>query len=422
MSERRLKDLKILDGDRSAHGTASKAARKRLPSRVFLYNASIQYENLGDLTINKHLFESLRQHGHIRFNTKNSSSPLPGSGVGKLGTGPSDGNYESYFSKMGIEPHEILADGLWGFVKIILNNSPLNLFRSSRDKLKVYLVFTPGGISGNLTLGVLARTAFLTLATCLGAKSARFGVSIGPFSRPRERIERFQARCLTVNTVRDSQSEAYARQIGMRDTRHFPDFGFLLKRNAETPNPLPAAGPYVVISLRNDNLSSQQVQRMLEWLGRCVEQVSSEKTLTLVFSWQVDRDADLMRTLAAHYNERFPVHIFERWHDQAELFAIYRDAAFLITNRLHVFLFAASQGSIPFAAVTDPANRKLTGLIRDLELDHLIYDYTDQPSTVPTWPQIEGFSTITRNKIGRAFDSAATSIHQELTAIFQNDN
>lgn len=269
---------------------------------------------------------------------------------------------------------------------------------------------------------MLARAVFVILASGLGAKSVRLGVSIGPFSRPRERIERLQARCLSVNTVRDTQSEDYARQIGIRDTRRFPDFGFLLKRNAETPNPLPADGPYVVVSLRNDNLSPQQVKQMLDWLGRCVDHISSEKTPALVFTWQVDRDADLMRTLAAHYKQRFPVHIYERWDDQAKLFAIYRDAAFLITNRLHVFLFAAAQGSIPFAAVTESANGKLTGLIRDLDLDHLIYDYTDQPGTVPTWPQIEGFSNSTRDKIDRAFDSAAKSIHQQLRAIFQNDN
>jgi len=411
----------MLQGGRKDTGVASKFEANGRAGRVFLYNATVQYENLGDLKINKYLFQSLRLHGQIRFNTKNSKAPLPEPGVNTPSAGPSNDNPEYYYSKMGIEPHEILSAGVWGFVKIIIKNSPVNIFLSPAGKMKVYLVFTPGGISGNLTPGVLARAAFIFFASQLGARPIRLGVSLGPFSPKRETIERLQARCLTVNTVRDPQSEDYAKQLGIRNIRRFPDFGFLVKRNAETHNPLPANAPYCVISLRNDNLSPRQTQQMLDWLERCVSTMCAETKPTLVFSWQVTRDAGLMRALAAQYGDRFNVHTVEPRDDDAELFAVYRDAAFLLTNRLHVFLFAASQGSIPLAVVTGSANQKLTGLIRDLELDHLMYDYTEQPDVVPTWQQIDAFSCSTKEQITRAFDRASTSIHQDLETMFQND-
>lgn len=331
----------------------------------FFYMLRTQYENLGDQVINRECLALLRKHGSVRVNV-----------VGA----PKD-----FVSGLLLAPNEV-CDSNVAFTR--------ELLAARRFGDVVYMVLVPGAVLGDVQPSQIVRQAALIAGyaalKALGVRIIRIGASFGPFTPRRRWIERQKARTMAFIGMRDRLSLAYAQAHSIPGGESFPDFAFMLPAQAR---PLQGASDQLILSFRADN--EDEINALAVAIQKFLANADPYKTLRLLIASQVERDRATGRALAALVADTRSVNYIDVAEGESALMDSYSASAGVLSNRLHVLLFALSRGA-PVRALVNPArNRKIIGLFEDAGLGDRLVDI-GSPAAIDAmpWPDVPPDPTI----------------------------
>lgn len=343
--------------------------------RLFFLDNKIQFENLGDLAINKMLIHALRPHGRVIFNDREVPA--------------------LFLEELELREEEHLSRSGRTF-KTTLRKSLMD------RKAAVHLVRTPG--HRNNGFGLLTPAPLLLnclrffLYSRLGCRIILLGASVGPF-HPRARIfERFMRSCMSAYTLRDSLSLVHAREAGIKPVRCCPDLAFLLEP------PLRGQEPRgIVFSFRETDDEKLLRQTCLNLAATLAP------AGPVTFAVQVDRDLPLNTRLARALTEQgLSAQVADCGGRLQHSLTLYARNRLVFSNRLHVLLFALMAGSLPLIM---NGGAKITGLFKDLSLDELIRT----PRTLPDSRTIHQLEQTLAQRRGPLLDEMRRRVRSEIT-------
>ena len=378
---------------RLATAPAERGDAHTTTDRLF-YSARTQYENLGDLVINRELLTMLRPFGRFCIDVR--------------------GVPAWYRAAIGVAPVEAETSS-WSFSLRLLGAALRR--RIGGDAGQVYLILNPGGFQGGLTLFGAARLTAIVAAFAvlrvIGVRICRFGASIGPFAPLRARLEACKTWFMYAPTARDSLSLAYATSIGMRGVRYFPDLAFAMHPVIAntTDRELPAR--YVVFSFREIRAAHRRTA-LLSWLDAlCVRLREAELAVVLVS--QVAFDTGFNEALAERYRDQVQARHLGGTLSEAEILGIYRGAACVVSNRLHVLLFALV---LRVPAFAPDANEKIRGILADSHLDQLLVDTAQLHPALGRIPPDADFRQEFVTTVRKLIDTKQEEIASNLERLF----
>ncbi|KZE42599.1 hypothetical protein AVW09_09590 [Microbacterium sp. T32] len=178
-------------------------------------------------------------------------------------------------------------------------------------------------------------------------------------------------RACQIATWRDEPSRAYARAGVVR-----PDWAFALgSATSELSN---EDRPYLLVSMRGDTSSPASA-----WTD-AVTAIARELGLQVRVVSQVERDEDRGEELARRLDaELHPWQGGDHFTAETDLRGRYRQARMVVSDRLHVLIFAATEGAVPLY-LPNVASAKIPRTMAVVDLDGFQADATDVESAVAT--------------------------------------
>ncbi|HBE19775.1 MAG TPA: hypothetical protein DEG17_15095 [Cyanobacteria bacterium UBA11149] len=355
-----------------------------LSGNLFFCSARIQYENLGDIIINKILFSNLRNYGILMVDDRG----IPDWVIEEL-----DLKVDERLSKIKYPFGLYLLILFFGLIALVKFN------------FKVYLIAMPGHHYGRIknSINSLKSLSFFFIFRTIGIRICWFGASIGPFLEMRQTVEKWKSNFMYFYSVRDSISENYARMIGINRVTHFPDLAWLM----ETPNlsnvPVGSDDDYVIFSFRK---ASHALAESVEYknnlctvLDEIVKLVCGEWSKKLVISYQVEHDYEFCKWISDRYKKYCDVVFIEEKVNSQSMYNLYSRASLVFSNRLHVLLFAIACGSLPIAVVDAAHHDKISGIFADAGLMQLLIDIGKEPCRVEVLREIFANNPLIKEKI-----------------------
>jgi polysaccharide pyruvyl transferase WcaK-like protein len=323
-------------------------------NKVF-FSAKTQYENLGDGVIGCQLLNKMRGVGNVLVDDRMSP--------------------EWYGSILGIKDKESVRIKGGGFKRKLICSAMKSIFSSPH----VYLALKPGHIfGGGSWLKEISYTGFMLLLWILRVRIVRYGASLGPFTRKAAFFERIKAFCFWDYTARDNLSLDYCKSLGISKVKYCPDMAFGLGyHEGDERKKYPLA-----LSFRTGTTSEHETSytENLERHLLSSSWVAGNKSQALFVS-QVKRDDLYMKMLMDKLAPSAEMVTYsESIVSQKEVFCSYNKAALILSNRLHVLLFAASRGAIPVPMVEREKHLKIVGLFHTVGLDDLVFDISGDTS------------------------------------------
>ncbi|WP_448603755.1 polysaccharide pyruvyl transferase family protein [Thermoleptolyngbya sp.] len=342
---------------------------------LVFYSAVTQFDNLGDLIINKILISELRKYARLVVNV--------------------NGVPEWYKEELGLLPGEAVEESRKRFrIRIVLTG----IKRLAGLKKNTFSIINPGHSYGDMEMlggspfRILINSVLIYLS---GVRRCRFGCSIGPFWGDRKDLERLQSRLMYFNSVRDSVSKSYAESIGIRNTVYFPDLAWLMETEYTQKRPSIESRELVIFSFRestpgflNSHLDAQEYQNMLlSKLDEIVEYVSTHLSKRILICHQVDRDKFMSDLLYNRYRNVCKVDCLDPRITSRDMEKIYSNSFLTFSNRLHVLMFSMAFGSLPVAVIDSERHVKISGIFVDSEMRSLLIDVYDKD--VPTRQRLD---------------------------------
>lgn len=342
------------------------------------FSAKTQYENLGDGVIGCQLLNLMRRRGDLVVDNRDAP--------------------KWYDAVLGIDINESVRDLKIGFKRRLV----LDAFRRLRSSSNTYLVLKPGHIfGGGGLLREIGYTGFMLLLFLLRVRIVRYGCSLGPFNKVGKIFEPIKAACSWDYTARDLLSIEYSKSIGIPKVKYCPDMAFCL----DYGNSKQAKKYWFGISFRTGTTSENEggytdnLERHL--LGSSWIQQASDN---LLFVSQVKRDDQYLMGLRDRLKSAGDIICYEESCDSKnKIFLTYEDVDVVLSNRLHVLLFAASRGAIPVAVVEKEKHKKIVGIFRHIGLEELIFDISGNLLLDAKLDEVKERAKYYRSKVASAF-------------------
>lgn len=329
----------------------------------FLYNPVTQYDNTGDLLINKSLVALLRKHGQIIIDDNNKP--------------------ESFVAQLLAENDQRLSaitnQSLFSFIEHKLRTSPGDMY---------YLVFVPGDLSVKGFKKALSRIRFfnsrLRKLKHMGCRILRLGISLNTFDVPNMIAESLYSSAYYIYGIRDRQSMDKAARFRFSNVHYFPDLAW-----AYHPKSIERVSAvrrrYILISFRaNQSGTTHNGDFFLSIKNHlfAVLSQSSFDNYKIVVSYQVQYDREASQELVDLFSNHFEVEFIDKLLSLDEASELYMGADLVISNRLHVLLLGTicKTLSIPFINPLD--NKKIAGIYKDNAIYDVVLDYRDNVTEV----------------------------------------
>lgn len=327
------------------------------PEKKIYYDLSTQYENTGDLLINKAAVEVIRK----KYNLIIDDTKAPRWFVECI-LAPSDKLLSRISNKSAVK--EVIFD-------LVLQK--LNV----RKKAESYLVLVPGHISGagvKTNIAKLKRLIALSVIRLLGGKVVKFGVSIGPFDKLGSFIESLISRTYHYYGLRDQDSLNLAKKLNFKNTKFFPDLAWSYEaRNAiktdERKN--------IVFSFRSNSYGVSHQDEYLKKVINCLKEIVLDvkfQNNKILIAYQVSYDRPASVEIYEQLKKVASVELIDRKLSLDDAIALYHTAEMVVTNRLHVLLLAAQCDALPIALIKQNDNKKIIGIFGDNNLAQLLID------------------------------------------------
>jgi len=252
-----------------------------------------------------------------------------------------------------------------------------------------YLVFdTPGHISGkkhfiiNILKSLFEISKILTYKL-LSIGYVKYGITLGPFPNFFWNFQKIIAKLSFLIVVRDQQNATLLINKGLKNTILKPDLAFLLVNNSLIipQQKIKEKAGVVTISLRGSivgkSIDETYFKKITKQTINLINELKEIKTITIInISYQVDADKQTSFFLEGILKNEFKnIEIFlnKEILNFNKASKLYQSSDIVITNRLHVFLFAMACSTKAYI-VTDIINhKKLISIANDLKMDELIY-------------------------------------------------
>lgn len=339
------------------------------------FQGNTQYENTGDVLINKSLIQLLRKQGDVVVN----DAQMP----------------EWYVTSLNLMDKERITRKNITFTKCLLKS----LFDSN---VKVYIIAgPPGHLFGNSakkSFRNIISGCFFLILQAFGAKIIKIGFSMGPIGKSLSYTEWFRALFTNYYLVRDSISLKLAKTIGIHKASFFPDLAW-----AYEVQPFITVGEKetIVLSFRNSIVEGQSSDQYLERLRDTLFSMlkSANKNYHVVVSYQVERDFEFCKKLYVELSEEIKVSFNETQVTLENASNTYKSAVCIITNRLHGALLAYKYGALPLVLTDANDHLKIKGIYLDAGISNLILDVNANVTD-----NIENFQILMNNR-GELMDS-----------------
>lgn len=338
--------------------------------KKILYPSRIEENNLGDILINALLVRELMKNNTVYFKGVPNSQFLE-----LISTNNLNVNFK--------------------IIKAIQTDKP---FIVTKIQTLIYLlknpifdlVFdTPGHISGNKSFLKNQLKVFLELFKVityrsLGLKYLKYGITLGPFTNYFWYYQKIIARLSFLIVVRDKKNYESLIERGLKNISLKPDLAFLLESTdgvLQFKNPVRNKNGVVTISLRGSiygkALDELYFNSIINDTIDLIEKLSSIKKIErIIIAYQVDADASSSRRLNTILKKRFKtidVYFSPEILSFEHAAELYDWSEIVITNRLHVFLFAMACKTKSYIVTDVKAHKKLIGIAQDLKMQNLIY-------------------------------------------------
>lgn len=317
-------------------------------NKIYLLPA-VQYNNTGDVLINKILIEELRLYGDVVVDDK--------------------GSPDWFFDELGVLEKERFSHYSKGnFFEGIKQSMDEN------KNIKHYFVIHPGHTSRKgWRKSIFSDHGFLrTLDYCKlrrkGLEILRFGFSIGPFDIYNKIAEAFYTRVFSYYGVRDSKSFDLAKKSFFHRPQLMPDLAWRYTFNKDKVE----GEDYIVISFRSAGFGKNQVLKnlipIISELKTVLSSLKGNYKIKVVYQVLYDK-ADAEEIYKALKDINLPVEFIDEKLSLDAASELYKNAKFLISNRLHVVLLGMVQGIPSFPLVREDHNQKIINIFRDNNLD-----------------------------------------------------
>jgi polysaccharide pyruvyl transferase WcaK-like protein len=338
--------------------------------RLIFLQAKTQFENIGDLIINKSLLEELRKFGQIIAN----DTAMP----------------DSYLLAMGLREDERISKYRYrSFGLFVVMRCLANFVKPQKE---IFLITLPGHYYGD-TIRMAAKgyitAAVFRLLSILHCRVCKIANSLGPFSKHVASAERFRARQMYFYSVRDSLSKNIAEQMGFPRIYLFPDLAWLLDAGIPSPANInnPEVRDYVVFSFREhthelikDRVYSESVKEICARIAALVQGAWGKH---IIITHQVDRDAQFCSEIYDYLQQRsFDVSIRRELLNHNDIEQLYSQAYMVFSNRLHVLLLSAIYSSLPIAVIDKTNHLKILGIFLDNNIERLICDVSQKTESL----------------------------------------
>lgn len=336
-----------------------------MKKNVFFYKGRTQFENIGDLLINKALLDTLSRYGKVYVD----DSSIPNNYLTELFRGLNDNVKQVSKQKKGAYRWFLL----------------FFLIRNCFSNVNTYIVGVPGHVfdlssrKGSKSLKEVAFSIQKRVYKALKAKYFTIGISLGPFSKESiaEYAKEFRSNAFI--GVRDQQSYHYAKlQLKIEKAILIPDLAWAYDMNKFHPALAPKRKEIIVLSFRGALVGKKRDDAYMAKLKKALLALSeSFKEHKFVLAYQVEFDKEINREIFELLRDKVDIEIIDRLLFLDDAVSVYSEAKFVISNRLHVLLLGLKSGSTPLG-LTDIANHdKLRELFNDNGLIGNLLDTED---------------------------------------------
>lgn len=325
-----------------------------MANKIFFLPAS-QIDNTGDVLINKVLLDQLRQYGELIINDA--------------------GKPDWFLKEIGVSPSERLS---------AISNLKFYDYldaQLSQDKQNNYsLVIHPGHTSRfgrkSAVYGDhgLLFTRFLRRLKKKGCNILRFGFSIGPFDLYNTIAEMFYTTAYKKYAVRDTESFKLGKKNFLQNIVQMPDLAWSYKNTEETGGD--NEEPYIVISFRSNKFgtvhSSEYLKPVIEQLKLILPDNQKIKVI-----YQVKYDQEPAKEIYESLKDIKNVELVDEKLNLQQASDLYKNADFIVSNRLHVLLLGIVQQVIALPLIIYGDNAKIINIYKDNGLEDYILNIKD---------------------------------------------
>lgn len=324
-------------------------------NKIFFLPAA-QVDNTGDVLINKALLDQLRNHGELVVDDHQKP--------------------DWFLKEIGVKSSERLSnitnEEFFGYLQICLKQN---------KAYKVSLVIHPGhttrfgykkSIYGDHGL---LYTRFLRRLKKQGCRILRFGFSSGPYDIFNLFSEFVYTTAYKSYAVRDSASYSLGKKYFFRNLVQMPDLAWSFKNSSQAMNNNPES--YVVLSFRSNKFgsvhSSEYLQPIIEHLKQILP---ADKKIKIVYQVKYDQQPakEIYNSLLEFNNVEF----LDEKLDLQTAADLYKNADYIISNRLHVLLLGTIQQVLAFPLVISGDNDKIINIYKDNGLQDCILYLKDE--------------------------------------------
>ncbi|KQS30694.1 polysaccharide pyruvyl transferase family protein [Dyadobacter sp. Leaf189] len=327
--------------------------------RYLFINPRTQYENTGDLLINKALIDQLSRYCKVIVDDRDKPEWF---------SKELKSNNSEMLSK--ISDRTLVAT----LIGRLISN------RLKGDQDKYYLAFVPGDISRTgrkMAMQTLKGIALLVILRCLGCKIVRFGISVGNFDTQNQFWSSVESRFYSFLGIRDTESLAKAREFGFHNTKYFPDLAWV-SNHKPIKSDLPSKN-YIVLSFRSNAYGIKHDSQYFLKIANRLKAILSSSDFThckIVLCYQVSYDREACLELCEKLNE-FEIEFIDKKLLLKESVELYSNAEFIVSNRLHVLLLGMLSDVLVFPLIIPKDNKKIVSILKDNKLDHTILNMDD---------------------------------------------
>lgn len=330
-------------------------------SNKIFYQAVTQFENTGDLIINRSLIELLKDHGELVVNDL--------------------GVPDWYLKDLGVSDSSRLSKkSNSGFTSYLMKTVIYNFFTGKNN---IFLVSGPGHFYGNSlkkTLKNIISGLLFWVLKMFGCKIVKCGTSLGPLSKRLGLSEAFRSRFYFRYLIRDSLSLKLANEIGIKNHEYMPDLAWALDAPfSEGENVNNLKRKKIFLSFRvgviEDGDSPAYLNKLISSLDLILKNLKENNAFeSIVVGYQVDRDNELCKKLYNRYRKNYSVELIPNRINLNTAQKVYEEISYVLSNRLHVMLFASKYGALPICVSDIDKHLKIKGIFVDSNLKPLLVD------------------------------------------------
>jgi len=321
---------------------------------IIFFQGKTQYENTGDILINKSLIQLLRKKGEVIIND--------------------NGMPDWYVSSIVESKEECISSKDVGFNRLLIKSA---LFEKGT---KVFLIAGPPGHlfgnSANKSFRNILTAGYFSLLNLFGVKIIKIGFSIGPVGKSLAVTERIRAIFTHYYLVRDSISLKLSKSIGIAKADFFPDLAWMYQlKIGSSIQPKRK----IVISFRNSIFEGQSDDTYLIKLRESLFAMlrNIDQTYSFEVVYQVKRDYDFCKKLYDELKKEMNITFNETQITLDNAADAYAEAYCVITNRLHGALLGYKYGALPVILTDANDHLKIKGIYQDAGVTELLINIHD---------------------------------------------